>query len=82
MKKIKTIKTYYVLDENDKKQIKKQMIDLDLTLSKIAKNLNISIAYICSIINGQRRVTDKIMEQLKSQGIIIKMESNNESNND
>lgn len=68
------IKKYYILDKNDTKQIKKQMIDLDLNLQKIAKNLNVSKSYISEIINGKKYLTDKIIEQFKSQGIIIKKE--------
>ena len=71
MKKI--VKTYFVLDENDKKAIKKQMIDLNLTSALLAKNIGISNAYISSILNGQRRVTEKIVNQLSEQGIFINM---------
>lgn len=67
-------KTYYILDEKDKKQIKKQMIDLDLTLSKMAKNIGVSKSYISEIISGKKHLTDKIIEQFKSQGITIKKE--------
>ena len=69
MKKI--IKTYFVLDEDDKKSIRKQMIDLNLTSVLLAKNIGISNAYISSILNGQRRITEKIIKQLKEQGIFI-----------
>ena len=65
-------KTYYILDEKDKKQIKKQMIDLDLTLSKMAKNIGVSTSYISAIISGKRCLTDKIIKQFLSQGIVIK----------
>lgn len=71
MKKI--VKTYFVLDENDKKAIKKQMIDLNLTSTLLAKNIGVSNAYISSILNGQRRVTEKIVNQLSEQGIFINM---------
>lgn len=64
-------KTYYILDEKDKKQIKKQMIDLNLTSALLAKNIGVSNAYISSILNGQRRVTERIVEQLRKQGISI-----------
>lgn len=69
MKKI--VKTYFILDENDKKAIKKQMIDLNLTSALLAKNIAVSNAYISSILNGQRRVTERIVEQLRKQGISI-----------
>lgn len=69
MKKI--VKTYFVLDENDKKAIKKQMIDINLSSTLLARNLGVSNAYISSLLNGQRRVTERIVEQLRKQGISI-----------
>ena len=78
MKKI--VKTYFVLDENDKKAIKKQMIDLNLTSALLAKNIGVSNAYISSILNGQRRITERIIEQLKSQGVYLKCLKKTKSN--
>ena len=67
MKKI--TKTYYFLDEEDKKNIKKQMLDMNLKLKDIAKTLGLSSAYVSSILNGERNLTDKIIEQFASVGI-------------
>lgn len=71
MKKIEIKKTYYVFDENDKKNIKKQMIDLNLTATALAKKINVSNAYMSAIINGQRRLTPKILKLFSSIGIKI-----------
>lgn len=49
------------------------MIDLNLTSALLAKNIGVSNAYISSILNGQRRVTEKIVNQLSEQGIFINM---------
>lgn len=67
MKKI--TKTYYLLDEEDKKNIKKQMLDMNLKLKDIAKTLGLSSAYVSSILNGERNLTEKIIEQFTSVGI-------------
>lgn len=65
-------KVYYTLDEEDKKDIKKQMIDLELSLNQMAKNLNVSPSYLTDVINGKKNFTPKLKEQFKSQKIIIK----------
>ena len=67
MKKI--IKTYYFLDEEDKKNIKKQMLDMNLKLKDMAKALGLSSAYVSSILSGERNLTEKIIEQFASVGI-------------
>lgn len=72
------IKVHYVLDEEDKKSIKKQMIDKDLTLRQMGKNLGVSASYICDVIKGNRTFTGKLREQFESQGIIL---SKNEEEN-
>lgn len=68
----RVIKVYYVLDEEDKKDIKKQMIDLELSLRQMAKNLNVSPAYLSDVIAGNRHFTQRLKEQFESQGIILK----------
>lgn len=71
MKDRKFVKTYYFLDENDYKDIKKQMVDLNLNGSRLAKKLYISDAYLSAILHGKRRVTPEMLEALKNEGIII-----------
>lgn len=65
-------KIHYVLDETDRKSIKKQMIDLDLSLRKMAENLGVSAAYLSSTFKGERYFTPKLKKQLESQGIVFK----------
>lgn len=65
------IKTYYKLDIEDKKSIKKQMVDLDLTLKDMAKNIGVSCSYLSAVINGDRTFTKKLKEQFESQGIYL-----------
>ena len=64
-------KVYYMLDEEDKKDIKKQMIDLELSLRQMAKNLNVSPAYLSGVIAGNKHFTPRLKEQFESQGIIL-----------
>lgn len=72
MKKI--IKITYVLDENDKKAIKKQMVDLGMTLRTMSAKLGISVSYLHEILNGKRNVTERVREKFESQGIILEGE--------
>lgn len=65
------IKIHYVLNEEDKKSIKKQMIDKDLTLRQMAKNLGVSASYLCEVIKGGRSFTNRVRKQFESQGIIL-----------
>ena len=65
------IKISYVLDDEDKKSIKKQMVDKDLTLNGMAKNLGVSASYLCDVIKGNKHFTPKLKAQFKSQGIIL-----------
>ena len=74
MKKI--IKIYYELDEEDLKSIKKQMIDLNLNITKMAKNLGVSKSYLSGAIHGDRHFTTKIKEQFESQGIVFEKPEN------
>lgn len=74
MKKI--IKTYYVLDDDDVKQIKKQMIDNDLNFNKLADKLGVSRSYISSIINKKRNITERVVRLLKASKIYIGDEVN------
>lgn len=67
-------KVYYILDENDRKSIKKQMVDLDLTITQLSERLGCSKAYVSAIINGDKRFTKKIKEQFESQGIKVEGE--------
>ena len=65
-------RTYYVLDDTDRKSIKKQLIDLDLTLRQVAKNTGISVSYLSEVINGKKNFTEYIKQALEKQGIMLK----------
>lgn len=69
MKKI--IKISYILDDNEIKQIKKQLVDKDLSQSQLANNLGVSKAYINAIINGKKIITKRTIKILENQGIKI-----------
>ena len=66
----KVIKTNYILEKEDMKLIKKEMIERELTLRQMAKQLGISAAYLCDIFKGNRAVSDKLYSELVRLGFI------------
>lgn len=66
---MKIKKVIYVLDDEDRKQIKKQMIDLDLSFRQLAKQMGYSVSYVCQIFNGEKNVTKEFIEKLFNVGI-------------
>ena len=53
------------------KEIRKALIDRDMTISDLADELNVSAAYIYDIISGNRKATElrqKINEYLNIEG--------------
>ena len=48
------------------KSVRKQRIDLGITLKKLAESLNKTSSYISAIETGKRSVTDDILEQIIS----------------
>ena len=71
MEKKFKLKAYYVLDDNDVKQIKKQMVDKDLNFSKMAENLGLSRGYLSLIMQKKRSITPRIIKIFASQGIYL-----------
>ena len=65
------MKTKYFLDESDKKEIRKQFIDLDLNIRKLAKNIGYNYSYLCDVFNGHKCISKKLIDALNSQGIVI-----------
>ena len=69
-------KIIYALDETDRKSIKKQMVDKDLTLTRVAQIIGVSKAYLSEILAGNRTVTPRIIKQFEMCGIEIEMPKN------
>ena len=67
MKKI--IKTYYLLDNNDVKKIKKFLINKNWNYSSLALELQISDSYVSALITGKRNLTKKLLQKFKEIGI-------------
>lgn len=68
---IEVVKTYYVLDDEDRKELKKQMRDLGLSLIKLAKIMDYSVTYLYKIFKGDKFITQSFLEQLEEQGIVL-----------
>lgn len=70
----KFVKIHYILDEEDKKSIQKQMIELNLNYRKLAQQLGISLGYIADLLNGNRSLTKELKDKLEIIGIQLKGE--------
>lgn len=68
-----SIKKNYLLEEKDKKEIKKQLIDLDLSMRQLAKNMGYHHTYLYDVFNGNKHISKKLIEALKTQGIVVEV---------
>ena len=66
MKEIKKI--FYRFEKEDVVKLKKWLIDNDLNMSKLAKKMGVSSAYISAITTGKRNATPRFIKKLKSIG--------------
>lgn len=73
----KETKIKYFLEKEDRKEIKKQMIDKDLRLCDIAEMTNTSVQYWAAIFAGRKQLTPKIMSQLEKCGIRVELLEDN-----
>ena len=64
-------KTSKFFDENDKEKIIKFMKENGIAIGTLADWLDISSVYLYAVINGQRAVTKKLEEKLKTIGYEI-----------
>lgn len=70
MKVVETKK--YYLDIEDKKKVKKWLIDNEMTLVGLADKLEISLSYVGLLMNGQRPINEKIFTKLNDMGLNLK----------
>lgn len=65
----KLVKTYFILEEEDKKYIMEQLWERGLNLSKFAEQIGLSLVYISNILNGRKNITARIVSQFEKQGV-------------
>ena len=70
----KFVKVYYRLDENDKIEIKIQLLKMKKTLRKCAKELKVSVAYLSDILNGNKNLTPHVVNQFEKIGIKLQVD--------
>lgn len=68
MKTKQITKTYLYFDSDSKKNFLKWLLDSDLSIGEVCDKLNVSYSYLYLVLNGQREVTDRLKENLKSIG--------------
>lgn len=64
-------KTSKFFDKNDKEKIIKFMKEKGFAIGTLADWLDISSVYLYAVINGQRAITKKLEEKLRSLGYEI-----------
>ncbi len=69
MKKIVTI--HYILSNEEIKSVKKQMIDKGVNTAMLAHKMGVTRSYLWQAIAGYKRLTDKILEFLRKEGIVL-----------
>lgn len=70
----KFVKVYYRLDEDDKIEIKIQLLKMKKSLRKCAKELKVSISYLSEILNGNRNITPHVVDQFEKVGIKLQVD--------
>ena len=65
MKEIELKKTKIYCEEEDRKRFKKFLIDNNLTITKAAHKLDMTTAYLSSILLGKRELTYKVQRRIK-----------------
>lgn len=70
MKKI--VNVYYILEEKDIKNIKKQLFNKGLTYKELAEKIGVTTGYVSGIMLGHKHFTEKVRKQFKEQGIVLK----------
>lgn len=72
MKKI--VKIYYKMDENDKIDIKIQLLKMGKTLKECANELGVSSGYLSDVLNGKRNIPLHILKQFEKIGIKLNID--------
>lgn len=72
MKKI--VKIYYEMDENDKIDIRIQLLKMKKALKDCANELGVSNGYLSNILNGKRIIPLQLVKQFEKIGIKLNIE--------
>ena len=70
----KFVKIYYKMDENDKIDIRIQLLKMEKTLKECANDLGVSSGYLSEVLNGKRNIPLHILKQFEKIGIKLNIE--------
>lgn len=70
----KFVKIYYKMDENDKIDIKIQLLKMGKTLKECANELGVSSGYLSDVLNGKRNIPLHILKQFEKIGIKLNID--------
>lgn len=65
---IRKIKTTYTLTKVDKKYFKNQCEFLNVTQTKVAEKLGITLIYLNYILNGKRPIGEELLKKFRDLG--------------
>ena len=69
---ISITKTIYRFDEKDKKNILKQLIDLDInSIRNLSKLMGYFNTFVWLVLDGKKYVTNEFIKKLKNLGICL-----------
>ena len=66
---IKIIIIKYLMTESDKEKILQEFKNKNLSMRQVAKELNISVAYLSDLLKGNRYVNEVLIAKFKGIGI-------------
>ena len=64
-------KEYFVFEKEDRKAFKKFLQDNNMSLREFARRCGISATYVCDIIHGHQRITQKVVDMFAKEGFRI-----------
>ena len=65
----KFVKIYYKMDENDKIDIRIQLLKMGKSMKNCAEELGVSTVYLSEVLNGKRNISYEMLEQFIKIGI-------------
>lgn len=74
----KVVVKYYKISKEERKSIKKQMIDKEVNTAELARKMGVTRSYLWQAIAGYKRLTERIVNFLRDEGITLDVENDKE----
>lgn len=70
----KNVTVHYILSDEEIKSVKKQMIDKGVNTAMLAHKMGVTRSYLWQAIAGYKRLTERIVNFLREEGIELEVE--------